>query len=276
MKGGFDVRPSGPEAKIHECLLTMNANLSSQSNVANPPPPGIVVAGLLRNNPLVSSRPDFHLRLPRHAPTSPTVVSRFTPGAIGLCLSDSLRSRWESLAEQHRRLQEEFSEETVHEVRVASRRLMAQCDLLKSVAPGAAVDKARRTLKRQLKAFSAVRDVQVQRDFVEHHLTEFPELVLVREFLERNEHRLAKVAMTKLGRFKLGRLERCMFAIMNAIAVKTNDLKAWDRLRWAIFRFAQNAYTEVVRLFDRSVKRIHVQMEDDAKHPLKCEARNAR
>ena len=161
-------------------------------------------------------------------------------------------------------------------MRVASRRLMAQCDLLKSVAPGAAVDKARRTLKRQLKAFSAVRDVQVQRDFVEHHLTEFPELVLVREFLERNEHRLAKVAMTKLGRFKLGRLERCMFAIMNAIAVKTNDLKAWDRLRWAIFRFAQNAYTEVVRLFDRSVKRIHVQMEDDAKHPLKCEARNAR
>lgn len=245
MNGGFSAPSSGREAKIHECLPTMNATLSPQSNVASLPPPETLVAGLLRNNPLGSSRLDF--RLPRHALTFPTVVPRFTPNAVGLCLSDSLRSRWESYAEQHRRFQEEFSEETVHELRVASRRLTVQCDLLKSVAPSAAVDKARWILKRRLKALSALRNVQVQRNFVERHLTAFPELVLVRDFLERRERRLAKVAAAKLRGFKLGKLERWIFAMLRAIADKTSNLKSRDRLCWAIFRIGQNAYAEVVR-----------------------------
>lgn len=134
----------------------------------------------------------------------------------------------------------------MHELRVASRRLMAQCDLLKSVAPGIAVDKARRILKRQLKALSALRDVQVQRKFVEHHSAGFSALLLVRDHLERRERRLAKVAVVKLRGFKLAKLERLIFAMLRDIDAQTGDLNGRDHLCRAVFYRAQTAYAEVV------------------------------
>ncbi len=92
---------------------------------------------------------------------------RPVPAAVGPILAAALESRWESYREQLRRCQEEFSEEAVHELRVATRRLLAQFILLSCVAPSAALEKARRILKRRLAVLGDLRDTQVQRLFIE-------------------------------------------------------------------------------------------------------------
>ena len=58
--------------------------------------------------------------------------------------------RWDDYQVQSKTCRQEFSEEAVHDLRVAARRFMAVLDIVRAINPHPRVQKTRRFLKDQL------------------------------------------------------------------------------------------------------------------------------
>jgi CHAD domain-containing protein len=114
------------------------------------------------------------------------------PTDIRALLLDSLRDRWQTFRVELKRCQQQYSEEAVHDLRVATRRLISTLDLLTSVHPQGRLRKARRALKGQLDMFGPLRDVQVQLLTVDKMLASFPELKEFYDSLVQRERKLVR------------------------------------------------------------------------------------
>jgi CHAD domain-containing protein len=157
-----------------------------------------------------------------------------------------LDARWESYREQLRQCQQKSSAEAVHQLRVATRRLLAQFALLSDVVPSAALEKARRILKRRLAALGDLRDAQVQRLFINQQAVGFPDLVLLRAWLRRRERRLVKSAAEEVRRFKTKKLEKCVSAMTEDLAANAGNSRAQSRLASAVLRVTAKSFAEAV------------------------------
>jgi len=115
-----------------------------------------------------------------------------------------------------RRCQARPTAKSVHDLRIATRRLLAQLELLQSFVPDRALRKARRRLKGQLRASALLRDAQVQLETMHEMLPEHPELAPVYRHLEKNEQCLRRFAKRNLGGG--GRLLRRLKAIERGAA----------------------------------------------------------
>jgi CHAD domain-containing protein len=190
--------------------------------------------------PLRLARGQEVMNAQRLHPWRPTA----TPGPI---LARSLRSRWESYRARLWYCKGDFSEESVHELRVASRRLIAQLALIESVIPGTYAEKARSALKRRLKALSELRDVHVQRLFMEQQLDRFPEFILLRDSLQRRERRLGEKAAAKIKGFKTKKVEEWIDGLEKRLSARPGSIHHRDDLSLAVSRATQKAFAEVVR-----------------------------
>ena len=103
---------------------------------------------------------------------------------VGPWLVQALRNRWESYRERLEECQEAPSEESVHQLRVAIRRLTSQMLLLDCVLSGSKPQRTLRMLKRQLKLLGRLRDHHVQQVFLEHQAAKFPELLVLRSYFK--------------------------------------------------------------------------------------------
>jgi CHAD domain-containing protein len=166
---------------------------------------------------------------------------------VGPFLANSLRNRWESYRGQLRSCQAKFSEEAVHELRVATRRLMAQIVMLGCIAPAKAADNARMLLKRRLKALGELRDTHVQRLFIEKQMSRFPELIFVRDFLQRQERRLERSAAEKVKDFKIRKLEKWVSRLSEYLVKCGAEPADAARLSTEVVQAANQAFAEVVR-----------------------------
>jgi len=104
----------------------------------------------------------------------------------------------------------------VHELRVTTRRLLAQLELLRPFIPAGTFRKVRRRLKKQLNASALLRDAQVQLLSVRGMLPEHPDLAPVHSHLEKKEQSLNRLAKRKLK--GSGRLLRRLKAIKGLAA----------------------------------------------------------
>jgi CHAD domain-containing protein len=229
-----------------------------QSNVAALPPPAAAAVALPSPQnpaaplaPLPSAHPRpratiarRQLRLPGR--TRMKAGTRAVAAAVGPCLAEALRTRWRSYREELRKCQEEFSEEAVHELRVATRRLIAQLLLLSCVIRSASIEKARRILKRRLVALGELRDIQVQRTFISHEVARFPELDLMHKWLKRRERRLVKSAIEEVGRFKTKKLEKWVCGLIRGLGASAPSARLQDRQASAVLRATANAFAEAV------------------------------
>ena len=168
------------------------------------------------------------------------------PVTVGHCLAGALQNRWQSYHEQLRNCQENFSEEAVHELRVATRRLIAQLVLLNCVIPSDAIEKARRILKRRLVALGDLRDAQVQRGFIGHQTTRFPELVFMGAWLEHRERHLARSAAQKVGGFKIRKLEKWISLSIDDLNANAGGFREQSQLTSAVLRATASSFAEVV------------------------------
>src|ERR1019366_2426994 len=180
------------------------------------------------------------------ATISSTFPAKPVPVAVGPILAAALDSRWHSYRKQLRQCQEQFSEEAVHELRVATRRLLAQLTLLSCIAPSAALETARRILKRRLAALGDLRDTHVQRLFIEQKTGSFPELVRLRGWLQRRERRLARSAAEKVKRFKTRKLERWIFTLIQDLTANARRFRVQNQLASTVLRAAAQAFAEAV------------------------------
>lgn len=105
-----------------------------------------------------------------------------------LFLSDKLRRAYSVYSSCLETLAKGFTEEAVHDLRVSIRRFLAVVMLAERMAETPYTAEIRSLLRRQIKLFSPLRDVQVQQIAVQKMLFRFPELSEYAVHLQRREN----------------------------------------------------------------------------------------
>jgi CHAD domain-containing protein len=192
------------------------------------------------------------METPRLAQTNPASARRVSSGTrelqapAGLCLAEALEARWQSYCQQFRSCREDFSEEGIHKLRVATRRLIAHLVLLGDVMRSAELEKARRILKRRMVALGKLRDTHVQRALIASQATRFPELGLLRAWLERRERRLARSAARQVAGCKTRKLGKWVRALARELSAKSRGARAQSRLASTVLRTTAAAFAQAV------------------------------
>jgi CHAD domain-containing protein len=159
-------------------------------------------------------------------------------------LLNSLDTRWKKYRSVLKRCRAEFSEEAVHDVRVAARRLLALFDLLRSVVPHARMQKIRRVLKNQLDDFDDLRDTQVLLADISEYIHDLPDLEVFREYLEKKEKKLLRDARKLVKSHKSGGLS----GRVEKMRAMTAELPG-EGLAEQLLEAADEAYARVIRLY---------------------------
>jgi CHAD domain-containing protein len=113
-------------------------------------------------------------------------------------LVDALEERWKNYRAELKRCRAEFSNEAVHDLRSAARRMLAFIRLLNSISPRPRLQKLRRAFKDQLDEFDDLRDTQVILAEISETLQELPQLEEFQGHLQGIEKSLLKTLRKKL------------------------------------------------------------------------------
>lgn len=146
-----------------------------------------------------------------------------------------------------------FSQKAVHELRVETRRALALLDLLLTLDLAGSPKKPRRTLKRRLDAFDALRDTQVELGLLAPWLKRFPETREFETYLRASERKLVGELRREIRSLKSRRVERRFKALEKEVRAASGDS------RRPALAFLQpplrNAFARVARL-RRQVRRL--------------------
>ena len=184
-------------------------------------------------------------RLPTASPARATPATKPARDFRAL-LYDSLHERWQSFRTELKRCQKKSSEAAVHDLRVATRRLISTLDLLASIYPEGNLRKARRRLKKQLDMFGPLRDVQVQLLSVDKMLPSFPELQGFYEHLVKRERQLVQRLGAEVNRVKTGKVKKAIdIAAKEVEGLFDTPAKTREKLTTAIHA-VDTAFNKVV------------------------------
>jgi CHAD domain-containing protein len=162
-------------------------------------------------------------------------------------LLDSVDERLGTFCATLKHCQKKSSEEAVHDLRVAMRRLMSMLDLLASIHPESNLRKSRRRLKKQLNMFGPLRDVQVQVLSVAKMLPSFPELREFYAYLVKREGSLVQHLDVEVEHVKTGKVKKAIgAAIQQAEGLLDTPAKQREQLAAAI-RAVDAAFNIVVQ-----------------------------
>jgi CHAD domain-containing protein len=131
--------------------------------------------------------------------TGISAESRLSTDVVSLLL-ESLDQRWQKYLSELSRCRRKCSEKSVHDLRVATRRMLAVIDVITTVMPDDSVNDIVRTLRKHLKSFGPLRDVQVQLVKVEQLKQSFPGLNSFFTVLLLRERRLITASGRELKR----------------------------------------------------------------------------
>jgi CHAD domain-containing protein len=141
----------------------------------------------------------------------------------GPLLLDSLNARWERYNLELKNCRDEFSEEAVHDFRVAARRLLASLDLLRTLIRGAKIKRMRRILKDQLDNLDELRDTQVMLAEISENIHDLPSLQPFEEYLLRREKKLMRAARREIKSLKIGELTKRVRKLAEAVGESQPD-----------------------------------------------------
>ena len=113
-------------------------------------------------------------------------------------LIEALEERWKNYRAELKRCRAEFSNEAVHDLRSAARRMVAFIRLLNSISTRPRLQKLRRAFKDQLDEFDDLRDTQVILAEISETLQELPQLEPFQDHLQGIEKKLLKTLRKKL------------------------------------------------------------------------------
>jgi CHAD domain-containing protein len=167
------------------------------------------------------------------APTTPSTSESSKPNARQLLL-DALKKSWTNYLAQLERCRTEFSEDAVHDLRVATRRLMAIIQLLHSIEACRRLKKIIRALKKQLDEFDQLRDTQVILAEISRAVGEQSELRDFQENQHLAEEQLLQTLGKKVAEFDISKLSERVCKTQKALedsaegALESEILQAVD------------------------------------------------
>ena len=142
-------------------------------------------------------------------------------------LLEALENRWKDYRAELKRCRVEFSNEAVHDLRVATRRILALLQLLNSISPRPRLQKLNRVFKEQLDEFDDLRDTQVILAEISELIHELPQLHDFQRHLQLVEERLLRALCKKIKKLETSDVTKRIRKTHEAIAAETNgDLKS--------------------------------------------------
>lgn len=145
-------------------------------------------------------------------------------------LLTALNQRTETYLAERKRCKVEFSDEAVHDLRVAARRLLALIDLLRVIEPHPYLQKLRRAFKDKLDSLDEVRDTQVMLAEISETLASLPELAPLQKFLRKREKRLLNIAEQDVRAFKGSAISRGIEDVRAGITKLDDNQNLLERL----------------------------------------------
>ena len=122
--------------------------------------------------------------------------------ASTMLLIETLENRWQTFRSELKRCQKEPGEEAIHDLRVATRRLLALVDMLSAFSPHRRLGKLRGAFKDQLDDLDNLRDTQVMLVEVTETLGNLPGLAPFQAYLIKREKRLLRSTAKDVKSFK--------------------------------------------------------------------------
>jgi CHAD domain-containing protein len=140
----------------------------------------------------------------------------------GRLFLQALDQRWGNYRNQLQAGRQQISEESIHDLRVAVRRLLAMLSMLRTVDAHAPIQKVRRLLKSQLDELDELRDAQVMLLETAHMLENIPQLAPIQiyefqNYLEKREKDFIQTAQKDLSASRPSDLES-RFEKLRAVA----------------------------------------------------------
>jgi CHAD domain-containing protein len=135
----------------------------------------------------------------------------------------ALDDRWKKYRAELKRCREEFSNEAVHDLRTASRRMLAFIRLLKSLSPRSRLQKLNRAFKDQLDEFDDLRDIQVVLAEVSETVKELPQLQEFQDHLQSVEKGLLKTLRKRLRVVDLFDVSKRIRRLRESLKKETED-----------------------------------------------------
>jgi CHAD domain-containing protein len=157
-------------------------------------------------------------------------------------ITKSLDKRGRKYRQALNRARSDFSEDAVHDLRVATRRLLALLDLVRTIGADSPVRGLRRDLKAQLDSLDPLRDTQVMLKEVGEQIDALPSLVRFRADLAAREQKLLNRARKSIGEISFTEFSRLVGGLSSLRAHLSGAVHGGDPLA-AI----DGAYRKVVR-----------------------------
>ncbi len=142
-------------------------------------------------------------------------------------LRQALERRWDEYRSELKNYRSEFTEDAVHDLRVATRRILALIRLLNSVSPRPRLKKMDRAFKEQLDEFDDLRDTQVILGELSGILQELPELEEFEQHLRVHEEEMLQDMRKKLEQRDISKISGWLHKTRDTLEDETNkDLRA--------------------------------------------------
>jgi CHAD domain-containing protein len=138
-------------------------------------------------------------------------------------LLEAFDKRWRNYRAERERCRAEFSNEAVHDIRIATRRLLSLIKLLNSISPRPRLRKLNRAFKDQLDEFDDLRDTQVMLAEFSETAQELPQLQSIQEHLQTIESNLLKRLRKRIKKFDLDEISKRMKKAREAIEANHQD-----------------------------------------------------
>ncbi len=142
---------------------------------------------------------------------------------VNQLLLEALDKRWKKYRAELKRCRAEFSNEAVHDLRIAARRMLALIQLLNSIAPRPRLQKLNRAFKDQLDEFDDLRDTQVILAEISETIQELPQLQKFQYHLQIVEENLLKTLRKKLKVIDLFDVSKRIRKTREALETKSDD-----------------------------------------------------
>lgn len=152
-----------------------------------------------------------------------------------------------------RRNRRHCTEPSIHDLRVATRRMIAALDAIGAVLPGGVPGQVRRKLKRLLKGFNELRDLHIQLMHFQALRPQFPVLQPFLAALRIRERELVRDAAQAIAGVKTRAMEQEIARAAESLALVTTGTEAEQATRATLLGALAAAFMRAVGLRKRVV-----------------------
>ncbi|PWU16804.1 MAG: hypothetical protein C5B50_12720 [Verrucomicrobia bacterium] len=172
------------------------------------------------------------------------------PAGTLACLADTLNKEWKNYRKRLKQCQRRFSERSVHELRIETRRLFSMMELLRPFQAGRKIEAAQEALKERLDAFDDLRDTQVQLVSVGAMRRRFAAAKPFYNHLRKCEQRFSKRTRKRIKGMKAKQLGALVTACCPDLP-KAETLRASHIISDLLLRCVGRAFSRAKQLRDR-------------------------